>query len=67
MSKCDSLLDLLSDGREHSQQEVLRVGGYRYTGRIMDLRKRGYGIVSIHIDGSEWRYQLVANQQGALL
>ena len=59
MTKCEALLALLSDGRSHNQHEVLKAAGYRYTGRVEDLRKRGHDIESIHVQGSEWRYRLV--------
>lgn len=62
MTKCDALLELLSDGRAHDQHEVLRAAGYRYTGRIMDLRKRGHNIESIHVEGSKWLFRLLPRE-----
>lgn len=71
-TKCDALLDLLADGRAHDQHEVLRAAGYRYTGRVKDLRDRGHNIESIHVRGSVWMFRLilpppVEARQGVLL
>ena len=67
-TKCDRLLQLLSDGREHGQREVLEAAGFRYTGRLKELRDAGHDIQSIHVQGSEWRFQLVSQaRQLALL
>ena len=66
-TKCERLLALLSDNKPHGQREVLDAAGFRYTGRIMDLRAQGHDIESIHIGGSEWRFRLVSPAQRRLL
>ncbi len=67
MTKCEALLSLLSDGRWHSQQEVLEAAGYRYTGRVKNLRDAGYEIESWHVQGSEWRFRLVVKPRQLVL
>ena len=71
MKKRDALLALLSDGRPHNQHEVLRAAGYRYTGRMKELRDAGHNIESTCIrHPNVWSYRLilpVKPKQGALL
>lgn len=42
-TKADALLDLLSDGAWHSMRELQAVAGWRYGGRLHDLKRRGVG------------------------
>lgn len=58
-TKCDALLDLLADGQAHNQRDVLNVAGFRYTGRLKELRDAGHNIESIHVGGAEWWYRLI--------
>lgn len=42
-----ALLSLLSDGAVHHMQECQKAGGWRYGGRIHELRKFGHDIETI--------------------
>lgn len=59
----DAILALLSDGRQHHMSECIKVGGFRYGGRIFELRKRGYAIETIRLGGDEFAYQLIREGQ----
>ena len=54
----DALLDLLADHRQHHMAELMRVGGYRYGGRLHELRKDGYDIETIRLGDDEFSYRL---------
>ena len=66
-TKRDALLDLLSDGRQHHMSELIRVGGYRYGGRLFELRHEGYVIETIRLADDEFAYRLVPRGQVPLL
>ncbi len=53
-----SLLELLSDYRQHHMSQLIRVGGYRYGGRLHELRKEGYDIETIRLGDDEFAYRL---------
>ncbi len=67
MTKAEALLRLLSDGKPHHMRELQAVGGWRYGGRIHELRKQGHVIETITIrHPNEFAYQLVKEGQQAL-
>ncbi|MDP9192327.1 MAG: hypothetical protein M3P06_11570 [Acidobacteriota bacterium] len=57
-SNRDAILALLSDGWQHHMSELIRVGGYRYGGRIFELRKKGYDIETIAVGKDEFAYRM---------
>lgn len=64
----DRLLALLSDGKVHPMGELLKVGGFRYGGRLFDLRKEGYIIDTLRLADDVYGYRLVVeNKQGILI
>lgn len=66
-SKREALLDLLSDGRQHHMSELIRVGGYRYGGRLHELRHDfGYDIETLHVGADETAYVLHKGQRRLL-
>ena len=67
-SNKDSLLALLSDGREHHQRECLQVAGFRYGARVFELRREGYIIDTVRIGTDAFAYRmLVEAKQGTLI
>ena len=67
-SNREKLLALLSDGRLHPMDELLRVGGFRYGGRLFELRKRGYVIETIQIADDVFAYRMIIEpKQGVLV
>jgi hypothetical protein len=65
----EALRELLSDGRQHHMSELIRVGGYRYGGRLHELRHdEGLDILTIRLADDEFAYQLiVADRQLSLV
>lgn len=62
------LLALLSDGQPHHMSECIREGGYRYGGRIHELRHDdGYRIETIALADDEFAYRLIPDGQLALI
>ena len=57
------LLDLLSDGEQHHMSECIRVGGYRYGGRLHELRHAGHIIETIPLGKDEFAYRLIQRGQ----
>lgn len=55
-----ALLALLSDGQPKHMRDCMAVGGYRYGGRLHELRKEGHTIETIRIADDEFAYQLHA-------
>lgn len=56
----EALLALLSDYQPHPMAELLRVGGYRYGARLMELRRgRHLNIQTIPLGGERFAYQLL--------
>lgn len=41
-SKKSKLVHLLRDRRYHSSRELMRVGGYRFSARLLELKKQGF-------------------------
>jgi hypothetical protein len=63
--KREALHALLSDGRWHSQQELVAVGGLRYGARLLELRQGGACIETDDLGGGAFRYRmLVADVHG---
>ena len=52
------ILQLLSDLKEHSSDEVAIAGGKQYNARILELRAKGYDIVAIRINKCQFNYKL---------
>lgn len=57
-NNAERLLQLLSDGKWHEHSELLQVAGYRYGGRIFDLRKRGYVIEKQRLGTRRYFYRM---------
>lgn len=53
-----ALLELLADYRQHHMAECQRAGGWRYGGRLHELRKEGYDIETIRLGDDEFAYRL---------
>jgi len=66
-TKRNALLDLLSDGQQHHMSELIRVGGYRYGGRLFELRHDGHVIETIRLADDEFAYRLVIEGQQRLI
>lgn len=49
-TKCAALRKLLSDGRWHSMQEMQDAGGFRYGGRVEEIRKGKDGLPPLDIE-----------------
>lgn len=54
----EKLRRLLSDGAVHHMRELHAVAGWRFGGRIYELRKEGYDIETIFIGADETAYQM---------
>ena len=68
MSHKAALLALLSDGAYHHMRQCLDVAGFRYGGRLHELRREGYEIETHQLGVGEWEYRLrVKNRQVVLL
>lgn len=53
------IFDLLSDGKEHGAEEIIRVGGVRESLRRMrELRSYGYEIKRVRGVGREFYYRM---------
>lgn len=65
----EALLKLLSDHTAHHMRECIAVGGYRYGGRLHELRKDGHDIETIRVGDDEFAYRLRVRepQQGVLV
>ena len=59
LSHKEALYGLLRDGQPHSMSECLRAGGYRYGGRLHELRKEGHDIETIRVGDDEFSYRLI--------
>jgi hypothetical protein len=66
-TKRAALFRLLSDGRWHAHYELAGVGGVRYSARLLELKRLGYGIDSTDVAGEQGkRYRLASTEPGAL-
>ena len=59
----DRLLALLSDGRVHTMGECQHAGGWRYGGRLFELRKEGHDIETIQVGVDEFAYRLIPQEK----
>lgn len=50
-SHCNKVLDYIKAHGSITQAEAYEMGIYRLSGRIFDLRHRGYDIISVMTDG----------------
>lgn len=58
----ESLRLMLADYRQHHMSECIRVGGYRYGGRLHELRREGLIIETIQLGVDEFAYRLIPNE-----
>ncbi|RJQ67315.1 MAG: hypothetical protein C4519_24270 [Desulfobacteraceae bacterium] len=58
LSKKDRILKLLLTGRKVHMRTLNKIG-YRYGGRLDELREQGYKIETIRVKGSEFVYRLI--------
>ncbi len=58
-----ALLSLLSDGRSHHMSECIRVGGFRYGGRLFELRREGHDILTERVGDDEFAYRLIIHDR----
>ena len=58
-SQAAEILKMLQSGHEVSNMFMAASGVLKYTGRISDLRKRGYKITCRQEKGGLWLYKLV--------
>ena len=59
----ENLLALLADHCEHTQNECLQVGGFRYGARLFELRGAGHRIITIPHGESEYAYRLLRDHE----
>ena len=55
----EALLMLLSDHQPHHMRELIAAGGYRYGGRLHELRQEGWEIETVRLGVGEYAYWLV--------
>jgi hypothetical protein len=56
-SNRDRVLARLQQGPATTMQ-LIAVGGARAIGRVFELKRAGYDIATIHVEGGLWRYEL---------
>jgi len=61
------LYGLLSDGAWHHHRELHDVGGWRFGGRLFELRKEGHAIETDRIGVDEYRYRMIVERQLSLI
>jgi hypothetical protein len=54
----DRMLELMSDGAWHSQEELVEKISHRYSATMYVLRKRGYEFDRRHIEGQRYEFRL---------
>jgi hypothetical protein len=54
-----ALLDLLKDGRWHSNYELVKVGGVSFNSYLYKLRNAGWQIESRRVRGGIWQQRLI--------
>lgn len=67
MSNKDAMLDLLSDGKWHTNRELLKVAGFAYNARKAELRGEGWmispprrikdGLFAYRLEGRNYDHQ----------
>ena len=67
VSKRAALFTLLSDGAWHVHQELARVGGVRYSARLLELKREGYAVESEEVAEGDpgKRYRMPTTERGA--
>lgn len=67
VSKRAALFTLLSDGAWHMHHELARVGGVRYSARLLELKHLGYSVDSESASDGEQgkRYRMPTTERGA--
>jgi hypothetical protein len=61
----DRILDLMSDCEWHRHKELWKVGGVRYTARLLELRRLGYEMESRPSDDKHGKdYRLMSIERG---
>ncbi len=58
-SHCDRLLQLMSDSRWHSTEELVEKITHRFSATIHVLKQRGYKFEKRRIEGQRHEYRLV--------
>jgi len=62
MSNKDLMLELLRDGKWHSNRELQDVAGFCYSARKSELRKEGWIIQPRHVKAGKWEYRLTGKR-----
>jgi len=60
MTHKKALLALLSDHRPHHMRQLLDVAGFRYGGRLHELRREGHVIETHQLGPGEFEYRLAS-------
>lgn len=55
----DRMLRLMSDGRYHSQKELIDMISHRFSATMHVLKKRGYVFEKRRVEGQKFEYRLV--------
>lgn len=55
------ILAYLKLNGQATNQELTRIGGFRYSARILELRKEGHKIVRHHVRGGLWSYEYLGH------
>lgn len=65
----DAIRALLADGKLHTMRELMEVGGYRYGGRLFELRNdEGLNIETVQLSGEDrFAYRWIREGQMVLL
>ncbi|HEX9565595.1 MAG TPA: hypothetical protein VF981_16570 [Gemmatimonadaceae bacterium] len=61
-----AILKLLSDGQAHDMRELNAIG-YRYGGRLKELRDAGYVIETIRLKDRKFAYRLITQGRQLVL
>jgi hypothetical protein len=66
LTKRTALFRLLSDGAWHAHHELAEAGGVRYSARVLELRRLGYGIVTAPMGEGDHglRYRMATTKRG---
>lgn len=55
-SNTHKILQLFKEKGWATNAQLLKIGGYRYSARIFELRREGHIIVPVHIKDGLWDY-----------
>ncbi len=66
VTKRDALFALLADGAWHAHHELAEAGGVRYSARVLELKRLGFGIVSAPMGEGDHglRYRMPSTKRG---